>query len=442
MRELDPLISEYRHEKKRPREDEALLILRKVASLVKPIMRQRAWRVGALCEFYPQQRNLLGLNVNSGQKICLRLRYPSDQRQFLPIEDVVDTMLHELCHNVIGPHNQQFHALWNQLRDEHEELARKGYTGEGFLSQGKRLGGRRIPVDEARRQARAAAEQRRTLAKNSGQKLGGTRHLRGTDIRKLRADAAQRRLEVTQGCASGANNSDELAEEASRNGFRTQAEEDDANERAIMEAFIELIQEEEREKYESSYVPPSQEHPAGPRTESSPPPGPSAAPPATSKPPPILSKTTKETNTSSPTETVDLTADNSSYDKAWICPTCTLENQSTFLCCDACAGERPPPTNTKPTPASTPRNAPTQRKSSGSLNPKKRPLPSDHKEETETNAKNAFAFKNRTRPLDSIKALDTGAEKKPLGWLCISCGSFMESQWWTCSCCGTMKPSS
>ncbi|KAJ5336804.1 zinc finger protein [Penicillium brevicompactum] len=438
MRELDPLISEYRHEKKRPREDEALMILRKVASLVKPIMRQRAWRVGALCEFYPQQRNLLGLNVNYGQKICLRLRYASDQRQFLPIEDVVDTMLHELCHNVIGPHNQQFHALWNQLRDEHEELARKGYTGEGFLSQGKRLGGQRMPVDEARRQARAAAEQRRTLAKNSGQKLGGTRHLRGTDIRKLRADAAQRRIEVTQGCASGTNN-DQLAEEASRNGFRTQAEEDDANERAIMEAFIELIQEEEREKYESSYVPPSQEHPAGPRTESSPPPVPSDIPPATSKSVPASPNPTKQ---SVPAESVNLTADNSSYDKPWICPTCTLENQSTFLCCDACAGERPPPTNTKPTPASTSRRVSTQRKPSDTQNPKKRPLSINQNEEKDVNARNAFAFKNRTRPVDNIKALESGAEKKPLGWLCESCGSFMESQWWTCSCCGTMKPSS
>jgi len=95
MREMDALISEYRHEKKRPRESEALFILRKVASIVKPIMRQRSWRVGALCEFYPTQRNLLGLNVNSGQKICLRLRYASDQKQFLPIEQVVDTMLHE-----------------------------------------------------------------------------------------------------------------------------------------------------------------------------------------------------------------------------------------------------------------------------------------------------------------------------------------------------------
>lgn len=95
MREFDSLISEYQHEKHRPRESEALLMLRKIASLVKPIMRQRAWRVGTLCEFYPHQRNLLGLNVNAGQKICLRLRYPSDPCQFLPLEQVVDTMLHE-----------------------------------------------------------------------------------------------------------------------------------------------------------------------------------------------------------------------------------------------------------------------------------------------------------------------------------------------------------
>jgi hypothetical protein len=342
-----------------------------------------------------------------------------------------------LCHNVIGPHNQQFHALWNQLRDEHEELALKGYTGEGFLSQGKRLGGQRIPLDEARRQARAAAEQRRILTKNSGKKLGGTRHLRGTDIRKLRADAAQQRLEVTQGCASGTDHSTELADEASRNGFRTQAEEDDANERAIMEAFIELIQEEEREKYDSSYVPPSQENPAGPRTQSSPPAS-SNTPSATSKPQPVIPRTSR----SGKDEPVNLTADNSSYDTPWICPTCTLENQSTFLCCDVCAAERPPPTNSKTTSMSTSRSASTQPLQSKFLNPKKRPLPAEKKEEKEANPRDTFAFKNRTRPLDSIRALDRGTEKKPLGWLCTSCGSFMETHWWTCSCCGTMKPSS
>ncbi|KAJ5464178.1 hypothetical protein N7475_007313 [Penicillium sp. IBT 31633x] len=440
MRELDPLISEYRHEKKRPREAEALLILRKVASLVKPIMRQRAWRVGALCEFYPQQRNLLGLNVNSGQKICLRLRYPSDQRQFLPIEEVLDTMLHELCHNVIGPHNQQFHALWNQLRDEHEELARKGYTGEGFLSQGKRLGGQRIPLDEARRLARAAAEQRRIISKNSGKKLGGAPVLRRTDIRKLRADAAQRRIEVTQGCASGTDRSSELAEEASH-GFRTQAKEDDANERAIMEAFIEMIQEEEKERYESSYVPPSQENPAGPRTKSSPPHTASDTTPADCN---TSSALPQAATSSGRKETVDLTADNSSYEAPWTCSTCTLENPSTFLCCDVCAAERPLPTNALTTSTSIPTHGrkSTQPVRSESRNPKKRSLPLGRKEDRETNPKDTFAFKNRTRPLDTLKSLDRGADKKPLGWLCTSCSSFMETQWWTCSCCGTMKPSS
>ena len=95
MIEHDPVIAEYSHEKSRPREAEALRTLQKVASMVKPIMRQRGWKVGVLTEFYPPERNLLGLNWNKGQKICLRLRYPTDERQFLPLENVVDTMLHE-----------------------------------------------------------------------------------------------------------------------------------------------------------------------------------------------------------------------------------------------------------------------------------------------------------------------------------------------------------
>ncbi|KAJ5167753.1 Zinc finger RanBP2-type [Penicillium canariense] len=432
MRELDALISEYRHEKQRPRESEALFILRKVASMVKPIMRQRSWRVGALCEFYPQQSNLLGLNVNYGQKICLRLRYSSDQRQFLPIEQVVDTMLHELCHIVHGPHNRQFHALWNQLRDEHEELVMKGYTGEGFLSQGKRLGGSRIPLDEARRQARAAAEQRRTLAKNSGKRLGGAPVLRGTDIRKLRADAAQRRIEVTNGCASGTERGAELAEEASRNGFRTKAEEDDANEQAILQAFIELIQEEEREKYGDSYIPPSQENPAGPRTRESPHPSDCH----TSKAP-QLDPSPEQT-----LEALDLTADNSSYEAPWTCTTCTLENPPNFLCCDVCAAERPVPLDTQSTVISR-QPGPANRTRPEPSRPKKRGLQVDGVEEKEeATPRDNFAFKNRSRALDTLASIDREVSKRPLGWLCDQCGSFMEIQWWTCSCCGKMKPSS
>lgn len=61
MREIDPLISSYSHLKEKAREAEALRTLQKIASLVKPIMRQRGWRVGILREFYPPERNLLGI---------------------------------------------------------------------------------------------------------------------------------------------------------------------------------------------------------------------------------------------------------------------------------------------------------------------------------------------------------------------------------------------
>ncbi len=95
MLEHDPVILEYEHENFRPREGEALHTLRRVASLVKPIMRRRGWQVSVLTEFWPPEKSLLGLNWNKGQKICLRLRDPHDERQFLPLEEVVDTMLHE-----------------------------------------------------------------------------------------------------------------------------------------------------------------------------------------------------------------------------------------------------------------------------------------------------------------------------------------------------------
>ncbi|KAL2868684.1 metalloendopeptidase WSS1 [Aspergillus lucknowensis] len=411
MRELDPLVLEYQHERHRPRESEALLILRKVASLVKPIMRRRSWRVGTLCEFYPHQRNLLGLNVNAGQKICLRLRYPTDHNQFLPLDQIIDTMLHELCHIVHGPHNQQFHALWNQLRDEHTELSMKGYTGEGFLSHGRRLGGQKVPIDEARRQARAAAERRQLLKAGSGQRVGGTAAPPGSDMRRIIADAAQRRIEVTQGCASGASNSSELAEEASRNGFRTKAEEDDANEQAIMQAYIELIEEEEREKYGPSYIPPSHDNPAGPRT---------------TLPPPVPERT-RPSVPSPQQDAVDLTIDDSSFADSWACPTCTLVNPSNFLCCDACAAERPRPVNSRPISVPPPT---TSSSTTGSQIKNKRPINRTvgHK-----------SFKNRRSAVESLVSLEKNAQKRPLGWLCQSCGAFMETEWWTCSCCGRMK---
>lgn len=62
MAEFDALVSEYSHLQKFSRSDEALQKLKKIASLVKPIMRARNWKVGVLAEFYPDTQNLLGRN--------------------------------------------------------------------------------------------------------------------------------------------------------------------------------------------------------------------------------------------------------------------------------------------------------------------------------------------------------------------------------------------
>lgn len=229
-------------------------------------------------------------------------------------------------------------------------------------------------------------------------------------MRKVIADAAQRRIDVTKGCASGTDRGAELAEEASRNGFRTKAEEDDANEQAIMQAYIELIQQEEREKYGPSYTPPSQENPAGPRSTMSPPPVPGSTKP-----------------TPHPSDPIDLTSDNASYDQPWTCPTCTLENPATFLCCDACTAERPRPSNPRPVPNQTTASRP----------PKSRPK----NKRPPTQGPSQVVSRNQ-RAAETLAAAERSTKKRALGWVCHICGTFMETEFWTCSTCGMMKQTS
>lgn len=57
----ESLVGTYVHLAKEARANEALHTLKKVASLVKPIMRARGWKVRQLAEFYPDQTNLLGM---------------------------------------------------------------------------------------------------------------------------------------------------------------------------------------------------------------------------------------------------------------------------------------------------------------------------------------------------------------------------------------------
>ena len=97
------------------------------------IMESRKWTVGVLCELDPEDADdeqaakgeadkcLLGWNRNFGQRIALRLR-TDDLKGFRKYDSIVNTLLHELAHNVFGPHNHQFWTLFNQLKQEYTQI--------------------------------------------------------------------------------------------------------------------------------------------------------------------------------------------------------------------------------------------------------------------------------------------------------------------------------
>ncbi|KAH6592472.1 hypothetical protein BASA50_008088 [Batrachochytrium salamandrivorans] len=183
-------------------------LLERIAAHVKPIIKSRHFRVGSLEEFYPTNPGLLGLNVNRGQVIRIRLRSAADDNRFLEFNDLIGTMLHELTHNVHGPHDAVFYKYLDELFSEYENA-----MDNGFCPDGNRLGGRQVSPEEMRKNAIAAAEKRLHL--NSimipagGRRLGvGSELDRIMSPGQLAAMAAERRARDSKWCGFG---SDDLA---------------------------------------------------------------------------------------------------------------------------------------------------------------------------------------------------------------------------------------
>lgn len=75
-----------------------------------------------LVEFFPKNPNLLGLNVNRRQKICVRLRHHHAPNTFLHLDAIIGTLLHELAHIVHGPHDAKFYKLLDELTGSCDRL--------------------------------------------------------------------------------------------------------------------------------------------------------------------------------------------------------------------------------------------------------------------------------------------------------------------------------
>ncbi|XP_002962564.2 DNA-dependent metalloprotease WSS1 [Selaginella moellendorffii] len=189
---------------------EAKRLLRAVAAQVQPIMRRRRWRVGVLSEFRPRNPSLLGLNVNGGREIKIRLRRHGRDSEFYEYDFVLGTMLHELTHIGRGPHDAKFYKLLDEVTKECEDLMAKGITGtgQGFDASGKKLSNasHNPPASSLRKTALAAAEKRQRLGSllpAGPQKLGGDISMRNSlSPAQAAAMAAERRFRDDLWCGA------------------------------------------------------------------------------------------------------------------------------------------------------------------------------------------------------------------------------------------------
>ncbi|KAJ3174473.1 hypothetical protein HDU87_007166 [Geranomyces variabilis] len=202
---FNPYVDTVSALKRYKNQPDALLLMQWLVVQVKPIMKAHGWRVPVVREFFPRSDCLLGLNLNRGAEIRIRLRPAYAPDTFYPTPDLIHTMLHELTHNLHSAHDATFFRFLDGLRDEYDALRAKGWRGEGFFAPGQRLGAsggmhvRNPPEHVARRLAVEAAEKRgqvaRVMLPAGGRKLGGpTRfEMLGKTPQQMAAYYAERR---------------------------------------------------------------------------------------------------------------------------------------------------------------------------------------------------------------------------------------------------------
>ncbi|PWN45802.1 WLM-domain-containing protein [Ceraceosorus guamensis] len=354
-------IKEYRVLKVCPNAEAALTLLRRVGSIVKPIMAKHGWHLPQLVEFLPRDERLLGLNVNHGQKICLRLRRNKDSTDLFAEDMVVETMLHELTHNVRGPHDEIFDQQLKELTEEWYELRRKGRAdGEGILSAGRSVGGSRAPGSraDAREAAARAAEMR--AQRGTGGRLGGSWTsnviVTAEDRRRVAAEAAdararqatrhrQENLKRGGGCPSSqgeleAASAEQQAQEAKETlkGVEVVTLLEDAHEKSSApssglssNAASESQGNPERKFKTPQYVELSDdEEPLRPLSTNG----------EASSPSLIASKRAPSGQPNSGAFVLDRGPPQSSQER-WSCQVCTLLNHPVSKSCDACQAARP-----------------------------------------------------------------------------------------------------
>jgi hypothetical protein len=195
--------AEFKYSTPPPYEAEKLLQKLATDPGVIDIMKSRGFKVGILTEMSPveaQERmanrgtpnmDLLGYNQNSGEMIVLRLRTDS-LKGFRPYHDLINTLIHELTHNVWGPHDNNFWRLYGELKAQymrfHSFWSHGGRTANGT----EQFQGFASGVNDMEDESKSGG-----LVLGGAAQLGGSAASNGGDIRTLAAKAAEARLAST-----------------------------------------------------------------------------------------------------------------------------------------------------------------------------------------------------------------------------------------------------
>ena len=135
-----------------------------------------------ISEFYPKNQNLLGMNkgtklrtvynsniatIKRVHDIYVRLRFAKNKNSFISDHDLIGTILHEIIHCYIGPHNDKFYKMLDEFWIEVQMMNPK--YKKSATSSGHVLGGTNRPLNNRLLIAGTTNQQQ-----NVGNILGGS----------------------------------------------------------------------------------------------------------------------------------------------------------------------------------------------------------------------------------------------------------------------------
>lgn len=186
-----------------PQHEAARALLDRALVPINELLKQHRWRVLKVSEFFPKNDNLLGLNVNHGQHVKVRMRPHFNRNEFFAYEEIVCTLVHEVVHNTISPHDASFWALYHKLVAEAELFL--SATAEGRSAAGVTNAAGAGGMDPAAPEAAPVVP-----FAGEGRRLGGAAKPppSAEEMRRRCAEAAARRVSLTgasrRSCAAGA----------------------------------------------------------------------------------------------------------------------------------------------------------------------------------------------------------------------------------------------